>query len=86
MWHRGILIEGPWDVGSAGPSEPLEGMEVAPPQHLAGNLRGIPSPPQQLPSLPILAGKLITGVKSLCTLARKSLILIREETDDERKE
>ena len=85
MWHRGVLIEGPGDVGSAGPSEPLEGVEVAPPQHLAGNLHRIPSPPQQMPSLPILAGRLITSVKSLCTLAGKSLVLIREGTDDERK-
>ena len=40
-----MLIEVPGDVGSAGPLEPSEGMEVAPPQHLSGNLRGIPSPP-----------------------------------------
>lgn len=86
MWHRGILIEGPGDVGSAGSSEPLEGMEVAPPQHSAGNLREIPSPAQQTLLLPILAGRLITSVKSLCTLAGKSLVLIREGTDDERKE
>lgn len=75
----------PGDVGSAGPSEPSEGTEVAPPQHLAGNLCGIPSSPQQTPSLPILAVRLITRVKSLCTLAGKSLVLIREGTDYKRK-
>lgn len=85
-WHRAILIEVPGDVGSAGPSEPSEGLEVAPPQHLSGDLRGIPSPPQQTPSLPILAVRLITRVKSLCTLAGKSLVLIREGTDYKRKE
>lgn len=79
--EQGILIDGLRDVGSPGPSEPSEITEVELPLCCAGRHCGSPSPPQQMPSLPLLAGRLVTSVKSLHKMTGLLLGLIREERD-----